>query len=113
VGSDFNISASAVNLTVHQGALATSTITFASLNGFTGGIMLLLEPLSALPPDPRNMFFPTYPIISPGQPNSTELVVMANQFTGLGTFNVWVDASTSVQVGFGWISHSLPMTITV
>jgi uncharacterized membrane protein len=113
VGPDFSISASSANLIIHQGTLATSTITFTSLNGFAGGIMLLLEPLSALPPDPRNMFFPTYPTISPGQPNSTELVVMADQFTGLGTFNVWVSASTSVQVGFGWVSHSFPMTITV
>lgn len=113
VGPDFNMSASPANLIVYQGTLATSTVTFTSLNGFAGGIMLLLEPLSALPPDPRNMFFPTYPTISPGKPNSTELVVMADKFTGLGTFNVWVDASTSVQVGFGWISHSFPMTITV
>jgi len=75
--------------------------------------MLLLEPFSALPPDPRNYFFPTYPILSPGGTNSTELVVMADQFTGIGTFNAWVDASTSVQVGFGWISHAFPMTITI
>jgi hypothetical protein len=113
VGPDFSISASSANLIVHQGTLATSTITFTSLNGFAGGIMLLLEPFSALPPDPRNWFFPSYPILVPGGTNSTELVVIADQFTGLGTFNAWVDASTSVQVGFGWVSHSFPMTITV
>jgi hypothetical protein len=113
VGPDFSMSASPANLIVHQATLATSIVTFTSLNGFAGGIMLLLEPLSALPPDPRNMFFPTYPIISPGQDNSSELVVIADQLTGLGTFNVWISASTGVQVGFGWISHSFPMTITV
>lgn len=113
VGPDFSISASSANLIIHQDTLATSTITFTSLNGFAGGIMLLLEPFSALPPDPRNYFFPTYPILLPGGTNSTELVVMADQFTGIGTFNAWVDASTSVQVGFGWISHAFPMTITI
>jgi uncharacterized membrane protein len=113
VGPDFSISASSANLIIHQGTLATSTITFTSLNGFAGGIMLLLEPFSALPPDPKNYFFPTYPILSPGGTNSTELVVIADQFTGLGTFNAWVDASTSVQVGFGWISHAFPMIITI
>jgi hypothetical protein len=113
VGPDFSISASSANLIVHQGTLATSTITFTSLNGFAGGIMLLLEPFSALPPDPKNRFFPSFPMLVPGGTNSTELVVIADQFTGLGTFNAWVDASTSVQVGFGWVSHSFPMTITV
>jgi uncharacterized membrane protein len=113
VGPDFSVSASSANLIIHQGTLATSNITFTSLNGFAGGIMLLLEPFSALPPDPRNYFFPTYPILSPGGTNTTELVVMADQFTGLGTFNAWVDASTSVQVGFGWVSHAFPITVTI
>jgi len=113
VGPDFSISASSANLIIHQGTLATSTITFTSRNGFAGGIMLLLEPFSALPPDPKNYFFPTYPTLSPGGTNSTELVVMADQLTGLGTFNAWVDASTSVQVGFGWVSHAFPITITI
>jgi uncharacterized membrane protein len=113
VGPDFNISASSANLIIHQGTAATAIITFTSLNSFAGGIMLLLEPFSALPPDPRNSFFPTYPMLLPGGTNSTELVVIADQFTGLGTFNAWVDASTSVQVGFGWISHAFPMIITI
>jgi hypothetical protein len=93
--------------------MAISTITFTSLNGFAGGMMMEAAPLSVLPPNPRTNFYPSYPIVSPGGTNSTEFVVTADQFTGLGTYNVWLDASTGVQVGFGWISHAIPMTITV
>ena len=113
VGPDFEMSASPANLVVHQGTLAISTITFTSLNGFAGGMMLEAAPLSVLPPNPRTNFFPSYPTVSPGGTNSTEFMVMADEFTGLGTYNVWLDASTGIQVGFGYVSHAIPMTITV
>jgi len=93
--------------------LAISTITFTSLNGFAGGMMLEAGPLSVLPPNPRTDFFPSYPVVSLGGTNSTEFVVIADQYTGLGIYNVWVSASTNVMVGFGWIGHAIPMTITV
>jgi molybdopterin-binding protein len=113
VGPDFSMSASPANLVVHQGTLAISFIMFTSLNGFAGGMMLEAAPLSVLPPNPRTNFFPSYPILSPGGTNSTEFWVIADQSTGLGTYNVWLSASTGVQVGFGWISHAIPMTITI
>jgi len=113
VGPDFHMSANPANLVVHQGTLAISTITFTSLNGFAGGMAMEAAPLSVLPPNPRTSFFPSYPTISPGGTNSTQFIVMADQFTGLGTYNVWLDASTGVQVGFGYVSHAIPMTITV
>jgi hypothetical protein len=113
VGPDFQMSASSANLVVHQGTLAISTITFTSLNGFAGGMMMEAGPISVQPPNPRTDFFPSYPTISSGGTNSTEFVVIADQYTGLGTYNIWVSASTSVQVGFGWISHAIPMTLTI
>jgi uncharacterized membrane protein len=112
VGPDFQMSASPANLVVHQGTLAFSTITFTSLNGFAGGMMLEAAPLSVLPPNPRTNFS-SYPIISPGGTNTTEFTVMADQSTGIGVYDVSLDASTDVKVGFGWISHAIPMTITV
>src|SRR5439155_24093094 len=51
VGPDINITASPANIIVHQGAAAISTITFHSLNGFAGGLMLEAAPLSVLPPN--------------------------------------------------------------
>ena len=113
VGPDFQMSASPANLVLDQGTLAFSTITFTSLNGFTGGVMLEAAPLSVQPPNPRTNFYPSYPIIPSGGTNSTQFTVMADQFTGIGVYNVSLDASTNVQVGFGWISHAIPMTITV
>jgi uncharacterized membrane protein len=113
VGPDFQMSASSANLAVHQGTLAISTITFTSLNGFAGGMAMEAGPISVQPPNPRTDFFPSYPTISPGGTNSTEFIVIADQCTGLGTYNIWVSASSSVQVGFGWISHSIPMTLTI
>jgi uncharacterized membrane protein len=113
VGPDFRMSASPANLVVHQGTLAISSLTFTSLNGFAGGIALEAAPLSVLPPNPRTIFFPSGPVLSSGGTASTEFVVMADQFTGLGTYNVWLGASSDAQFGFGYPSHAIPMTITV
>jgi hypothetical protein len=113
VGPDINITASPANIIVHQGAAAISTITFRSLNGFAGGLMLEAAPLSVLPPNPTIDFTPTYPILVAGGTNTTTMIVIATSLTGLGTYNIQLECSTDVQVGFGWISHSIPMTITV
>ena len=113
VGPDINITASPANIIVHQGAAAISTITFHSLNGFAGGLMLEAAPLSVLPPNPTIDFTPTYPILVAGGTNTTTMTVIATSLTGLGIYHITVSASTTVQVGFGWVGEGIPMTITV
>jgi hypothetical protein len=113
VGPDINITASPANIIVHQGAAAISTITFHSLNGFAGGLMLEAAPLSVLPPNPTIDFTPTYPILVAGGTNTTAMIVIATSLTGLGTYHITVSASSTVQVGFGWVGEGIPMTITV
>ena len=113
VGPDINITASPANIIVHQGAAAISTITFHSLNGFAGGLMLEAAPLSVLPPNPTIDFTPTYPILVAGGTNTTTMTVIATSLTGLGKYHITVSASTTVQVGFGWVGEGIPMTITV
>ena len=110
---DINITASPANIIVHQGAAAISTITFHSLNGFAGGLMLEAAPLSVLPPNPTIDFTPTYPILVAGGTNTTTMTVIATSLTGLGKYHITVSASTTVQVGFGWVGEGIPMTITV
>jgi len=113
VGPDINITASSANIVVHQGAAAISTLTFRSLNGFAGGLMLEAAPLSVLPPNPTIDFSPTYPILVAGGTNATTMIVIATSLTQLGTYHITVSASTTVQVGFGWVGEGIPMTITV
>jgi len=113
VGPDINIIASPANLIVHQGAAAISTIAFSSLNGFAGGLMLEAAPLSVLPPNPTIDFTPSYPILVARGTNTTTMIVIATSLTGLGKYQITVSASTTVQVGFGWVGEGIPMTITV
>jgi len=113
VGPDINITASPANIVVHQGAAAISTLTFRSLNGFAGGLMLEAASLSVLPPNPTIDFSPTYPILGSGGTNATTMIVIATSLTQLGTYHITVSASSTVQVGFGWVGEGIPMTITV
>lgn len=113
VGPDINITASPANVIVHQGAAAISTITFHSLNGFAGGLMLEAAPLSVLPPNPTIDFSPTYPILASGGTNATTMIVIATSLTQLGTYHITISASSTVQVGFGWVGEGIPMTVTV
>ena len=107
VGPDFTMSTGITNVIVHQGAMAVSTITFTSLNGLVGGIMLEYGPISVQPPNPSTEFFPSYPLLAPDGTNTTRLVVSADSRTGLGTYVGFVEATV------GWIGRSLAVNITV
>ena len=107
VGPDFTISADTSSLIVHQGSLGTVTITFRSLNGFSGGLALEPAPLSALPPDPQASFYPSYPILSPGGTNTTRLLVEATSQIGLGNYSIVIVVTDD------YVSHGLPFTIIV
>jgi uncharacterized membrane protein len=111
IGPDFTMIASTASLTVHKGTIGLMTITFTSLNGFAGGLRLEDGPLSVQPPNPRRYAFPWYPILTAGGTNETEFAVLADNYTGLGTYNLWIDAASDnpqIQVG-----HIVYLTITI
>src|SRR6266571_112838 len=107
VGPDFTMSTGITNVIVHQGAMAVSTITFTSLNGLVGGIMLEYGPISVQPPHPSTEFFPSYPLLASDGINTTRFVVSADSHTGLGTYVGFIEATV------GWIGRSLALNITV
>jgi hypothetical protein len=111
VGPDFTMNASAASLTVHKGSLGMVTITFASLNGFSGGLRLEDSPLTVQPPNPRRYGFPWYPILTAGGTNNTEFAVIADNYTGLGIYDIWIDASSDNPQS--QVSHRVYLTIVI
>ena len=111
IGPDFTMTASATSLTVHKGSLGIMTITFTSLNGFYAGLRLEDSPLTVQPPNPRRYAFPWYTILTAGGTNKTEFAVIADNYTGLGTYNIWIDASSDNPLS--QISHRVYLTIII
>ena len=100
---DFSVSASPTSLSIVLGSSGTSTITLASLNGFSGsvGLAALISPTG-----PSTSFNPSTVTLAPGGAgNSTITVTSASSVPG--TYKVNVTATA------GSVSHSALVTVTV
>ncbi len=102
--TDFAISANPSSLTTTSGSLATSTITAASLNGFTGTVNLSA---SSSPAGPLISISPASVTLSSGSSAASTLTVSTQSTTPSGTYTITLNGSS------GSLSHSTTISLTV
>jgi phosphoesterase family protein len=101
---DFAISASPSSLTATSGSSATSTITVASLNGFTATVNLSA---SSSPVGPSVSISPSSVTLSSGTSAASTLTVSTQSSTPSGTYTIILNGSS------GSLSHSTTISLTV
>jgi subtilase family serine protease len=98
--ADFTVSASPTSLSIRTGSSKTSTITIASVNGFTGTVTLLASAPSGL----TATFSPTQ--VSGGSGASTLTIRVASNIR-FGTYTVTVKGTS------GSLGHTVSVKVTV
>ena len=101
---DFKISASPSSLAVVQSGSVQSTVTFSSVNGFSGAIN---QTLVVNPPGPGASVTPRIVLLASGGSNSSTLTVTTASSTLPGTYNVTVLGTS------GLLSHPTSVTVVV
>lgn len=105
---DYTIAATALtpaSLTAGAAASATSTITIAPLNGFTGSVNLSCSVTPVVTPAPTCIFIPS-PIIITGVAGTSALTVNTSATTPSGSYTVTVS-------GTGPANHSTTLSVSV
>jgi hypothetical protein len=102
--ADCAISASPSSLTITSGSSATSTITVASLNGFTGTVNLSAN---SSPAGLSVSMNPSSITLSSGSSAASTLTVSTQSSTPSGTYIITVNGSS------GSLSHSTTISLTV
>lgn len=110
---DFSIAANPVSLSMAIGSSGQSTLTLASINGFSGTTTLTAQvsPTSLTaglsPAEPTTSLNPSAVTLSPRGTGSATLTVSASLLTTPGTYTVTATATS------GGVSHTVMITVTV
>ncbi|TMI70364.1 hypothetical protein E6H11_05230 [Candidatus Bathyarchaeota archaeon] len=112
---DFGIAASPTSLSISIGASGTSTLTLASINGFSGAVNISAQVTPASltaglsPSNPSTSLAPSTVNLQPQSTGSSTLTVSASLLTTPGTYTVTITATS------GTVSHTtqVPVTVTV